>query len=373
MIQLREVIGRFLSPNSAAIKEAEAYMKTIETQQGFTLVLLSLIQSLSSSVAPSDVAVRQTAAVIFKNAVKARWAPEDDNIVPLPVADRPPIKAHLVDLMCTTPEGASYNPFHVLWPLKWAVYSPAAFPCPSNPLYHPRARSLSLSLCLFLSVSDVQRQLAEAVAIVATYDFPDQWDTLLGLLATKLQQSNGDLRVVKGVMTTANSVMKRFRGAFKTDALFMVLKKCVDEFHTVLMATFAAVSARVPELSAGGAESQSQLVAALECLRLMSRIFFSLNWQVTGPNIPSYYPNTNTPLITMSRLHDPHDTRTYRNASKTICRRGCHPSPSTSIMPIPRSSMHLRSRALVPWNDCRRTLSRTSIFMRARLVCNLLH
>jgi len=107
LAQLRDVIERFLSPNSAAIKEAEAYMKTIETQQGFTLVLLSLIQSLSSSVAPADVAVRQTAAVIFKNAVKARWAPEDDNVVPLPAADRPPIKAHLVDLMCTTPEGAS--------------------------------------------------------------------------------------------------------------------------------------------------------------------------------------------------------------------------------------------------------------------------
>jgi exportin-2 (importin alpha re-exporter) len=157
-------------------------------------------------------------------------------------------------------------------------------------------------LSLSLSFLDVQRQLAEAVAIVATYDFPDQWDTLLGLLATKLQQSNGDLRVVKGVMTTANSVMKRFRGAFKTDALFIVLKKCVDEFHTVLMATFAAVSARVHELSAGGSECQTQLVAALECLRLMSRIFFSLNWQVTGPHIPSSYPNTNTSLTTRNHI-----------------------------------------------------------------------
>lgn len=102
--QLQQILLGVLSPDNKARNETEAYLKSIESTAGFLLVVLQLISILSSSSAAQDCAIRQAASVIFKNAIKRRWAPEDDTEVAISASDRDTLKTHLIDLMCSTPQ-----------------------------------------------------------------------------------------------------------------------------------------------------------------------------------------------------------------------------------------------------------------------------
>lgn len=263
--QLGELIGQLLAPNSVAIKAAEKQLKALEFKQGYTLCLLHLIGNLTSSISPHDIGVRQTAAVLFKNAVKKGWKIDDDddiiensvnssssntanksegallknmndNISPIPDSDRNPIKQNLVDLMSKTPP-------------------------------------------------EVQKQLAEAVNIISLHDFPTKWNELLPQLVVRLNTS--DLTVINGVMLTANSVMKRFRYVHKSDELYLVLLECLNKFAQPLQSMYSSMKNKVHELSVAGDSSLSQLKLVLETVRLMTRIYFSLNWQ----DIPEFFEN----------------------------------------------------------------------------------
>ena len=104
--QLRSIFLQTLVPNNVVRKEAEKYLGTIEIQPGFSIVLLHLISLLSKSVAPEDLAIRQSASVLFKNLVKRRWIIENEDAtdrVTIPDGERETIKTHVVELMCTTP------------------------------------------------------------------------------------------------------------------------------------------------------------------------------------------------------------------------------------------------------------------------------
>ena len=139
LAQMRGLFLQTLVPDNAVRKEAERMLLTVEVQPGFSIVLLHLISLLSSANSAEDLSIRQSASVMFKNLVKRRWAPDDEaETAPIHGGDRDTIKAHLVDLMCTTPP-------------------------------------------------DVQKQLAEGVAIVAKYDFPEKWDGLLPQLVAKVR------------------------------------------------------------------------------------------------------------------------------------------------------------------------------------------
>ena len=172
LTQLRSLFVQTLMSDNNTRKEAEKFLSTIEVQPGFSIVLLHLISMLSAAGSPEDLSIRQSASVLFKNLVKRRWQPTDDESVAIPDGDRATIKAHLVELMLSTP--------------------PA-----------------------------VQKQLAEAVSIVAKYDFPAKWEGLLPQLVQKL--STGDLHIMKGVMLTINSITKRYRFCHKTDPIMLEL------------------------------------------------------------------------------------------------------------------------------------------------------
>ena len=229
---MRDVILRSLSPENGTRKEAEAYIVSVEAQPGFSVVLLTLIQQLSAAqCSPEDVGVRQSAGVLFKNVVKRRWAPEGENedLAPLSEADREPIRNFLVELMCITP-------------------------------------------------SDVQKQLAEGVTLIAKQDFPANWTGLLGQLVSKLNSQ--DINVVNGVMMTANSIMKRFRHQLKSDELYAELIVCLKEFHVPLLTTFQQNWEQIKGVTAMGAGAdKAALTKMMETHRLMTRVFFSLNWQ----------------------------------------------------------------------------------------------
>ena len=253
--QLRGLFLNSLSHDNNVRKAAEAQLQnnfmSMQPVSSFGNVLLLLIRQLSvPSAAPEDAAIRQSASVFFKNFVKKRWqlpkrtTPsgseemyypsqaelEEDEILPILLEDRDIIKSLLVDLLCTTPV-------------------------------------------------DVQKQLAESMSIVAAQDFPHQWPGLLPQLVEKLNTS--DFNVIKGVMLTANSIMKRFRHVYKSDELYAVLIVCLDGFQEPLLKTYQATVASIPSY----ANDKSSSMVIIETLRLMTRIFFSLNWQ----DLPEYF------------------------------------------------------------------------------------
>jgi len=241
LAQLRLLMHASLSPNGDERKAAEATILTFECQPGFPLLVLQMISNLSvANASREDVGLRQACSVLFKNIIKRRWAvplPADDAGAVVLVADqdRDTIKTHLVELMCSTPQ-------------------------------------------------DVQRQLAEAVSIVSKYDFPAKWQGLLQQLVAKL--ATQDLNIAKGVMLTTNSIMKRFRYVFKTNDLMTELVFCLQGLQEPLLAFFQCNWNTILALSAAADGSNKQaLESAMETHRLMTRIFFSLNWQ----DLPEYF------------------------------------------------------------------------------------
>lgn len=126
--------------------------------------------------------------------------------------------------------------------------------------------------------ADVQKQLAEAVTIISKYDFPDKWEGLLPNLVVKL--ASGDIYVTKGVMLTANSIMKRFRYVFKSDSLYSELLFCLEGFQVPLLEKY-----KQNEHLISSTQNVQELTVLFETQRLINRIFFSLNWQ----DLPEFF------------------------------------------------------------------------------------
>lgn len=102
--------------------------------------------------------MQQAAAIAFKNTVKRQWRSEDGQASVLSDADKEQVKAQVVQLMLATPER-------------------------------------------------VQKQLSEAIAVIAKYDFPDHWQSLMPTLAERLAAA--DYHAIIGVLRTAQPI---FRG-----------------------------------------------------------------------------------------------------------------------------------------------------------------
>lgn len=217
---------------------AEDMIASLEVQEGFSIVVLSLIQAISSSQSAEDKAIRSFGAVLFKNMVKKRWVSEDDALIPM--ADRESIKTHLVELMCSTP-------------------------------------------------SEVQRQLAEAVTIISSHDFPHNWGSLLPHLVQKINTQ--EIHVLHGAMLTTNSILKCFRNVHKSDPLYEKLVYCLDNLQEPITKKYAEMEAL---LAAVSSVDFSQTLLAMETLRLMTRIFYSLNWQ----DIPEYFEDNSGAWMT---------------------------------------------------------------------------
>eukprot|EP01039_Chlorochromonas_danica_P003040 gene3040-3317_t len=228
---LRDLLMSALSNDGPTRKNAENYIHSQEVQRGFPVLVLTLIQRLVvNNNNPQDLFIRQSAAVLFKNVVKNHWVNEDEPNHSVAQEDKEVIKNHLVELMTTAP-------------------------------------------------LDVQKQLAEAVSIISKYDFPHAWHNLLPQLVEKLQSD--DIQLKKGVMLTANSLMKRFRYVFRSDELYSVLLICLQAFQEPLLKQFQQNHALILHAQ----NNKALLESLLETQRLIARIFFSLNWQ----DIPEYF------------------------------------------------------------------------------------
>ncbi|TYZ61665.1 hypothetical protein PybrP1_010664 [[Pythium] brassicae (nom. inval.)] len=214
---LRAALEQTLAADGATRKRAEGVLAALAAQGGYALALLQVLESGAEAHA-----TRLAAALAFKNYIRANWDPEKASSVP--AGDRVVVKQHLVELMCRMPES-------------------------------------------------IQKQLIEALTTIGEYDFPAAWDDLLQQLVRKLQTER-DWQVRIGVLMTANTIFKRFRNVFKSDAVFLELKHCLEFFQEPLLHFYKETSA---ELRAPGAPPAQQALM-LTALRLMSRIFYSLNW-----------------------------------------------------------------------------------------------
>ena len=63
----------------------------------------------------------------------------------------------------------------------------------------------------------VRSQLAEALAVISSHDFPARWPGLLPDLISKMQGASP--AVLAGLLETANSIFKRYRGQYMTPQL----------------------------------------------------------------------------------------------------------------------------------------------------------
>ena len=231
LAQLAQCLRASLSPDAATRQNAEQFLASGAQQGGFSILLLKLVAS-DAAEAPARVA----GAVAFKNLVKKHWTQVEPDVVGAPApycvgdAEKDQVRTLLVGLMLGAPKLA-------------------------------------------------KAQLSEALAIISAADFPDKWPGLLPELITRLG-APGSLRdwsTVAGVLTTANTIFKKYRQAYKSDALYKELKYALDGFAKPMLAL--TTEATTALAAATSANDTTACVILLTCLRLVCRIFFSLNSQ----------------------------------------------------------------------------------------------
>ena len=228
LAQLSSCLQQSLSPDPSVRTQAEQFLKDGSVQPGFSMLLMRLLASEGS-----DATVRQGAAVTFKNLVKNNWVEKEADVVGAPApysvaaGEKDQVRAMLVGLM----------------------------------LGAPRL---------------VQAQLSEALSIISAADFPERWPGLLPELIQRMGTPGArDFNAVVGVLTTANTIFKRYRQAYKSDELYKELKYVLDTFAGPLLELLKEVSAAID----ANAANLELLVNLFKCLRLICRIFFSLNSQ----------------------------------------------------------------------------------------------
>lgn len=119
----------------------------------------------------------------------------------------------------------------------------------------------------------IQAQASESISLIAQVDWPNKWDNLLPELVHKF--SSPDPAVVNGVLLTANSIMRRFRYAQKSDALYSDIVYALQHVQAPLLSLFIQTGKAVDAYR----NDKAQLVPRLESIRIICRIFYSLNYQ----------------------------------------------------------------------------------------------
>ena len=173
-------------------------------------------------------------AIYFKNLIEKSWEadPKGANEILMADGDRNAIKAHIVKLLC---ECGSFE--------------------------------------------DIRQQLSQALSLMAASDFPGKWESLLPEIVENLE--GGDRETTSGMLLAANSILKRFRFTYKSDALYSELKYVLG----ILAAPLTALLMRLGQALDVADDDQKCCKEVLESLRLACRIFYSLNWQ----DLPEFF------------------------------------------------------------------------------------
>ncbi|XP_021570072.1 exportin-2 isoform X3 [Carlito syrichta] len=215
---LTEYLKKTLDPDPAIRRPAEKFLESVEGNQNYPLLLLTLLEKSQDNV------IKVCASVTFKNYIKRNWRIVEDEPNKICEADRAAIKANIVHLMLSSPE-------------------------------------------------QIQKQLSDAISIIGREDFPQKWPDLLTEMVNRFQ--SGDFHVINGVLRTAHSLFKRYRHEFKSNELWTEIKLVLDAFALPLTNLFKATI----ELCSTHANDASALRILFSSLILISKLFYSLNFQ----------------------------------------------------------------------------------------------
>lgn len=224
-----------VSPDLTQRCDAETYLNNCRQTVGFPLLLLQLVQEhCTVSANDQSAVIRSSAAIYLKNLVEKSWEadPKGANEILMSDHDRNAIKAHMVKLLC---ECGSFE--------------------------------------------NIRQQLSQALSLMAASDFPGKWESLLPEIVKNFE--GGDRETISGMLLAANSILKRFRFTYKSDALYSELKYVLE----ILAAPLTALLMRLGQELDAAVEDQKWCKEVLESLRLACRIFYSLNWQ----DLPEFF------------------------------------------------------------------------------------
>lgn len=199
-------------------------MRKLENQLGFLQSLLELVAN-----AELDLSVRQAAALYFKNSVKRRWSDDEASIV-VAETEKVAIKSHIITVMVMLPP-------------------------------------------------TLQKQLGEAVTLIAAHDFPTKWENLIDELASRINIA--DMHITNGVLQTAHSIFKRWRSQFRTDDLFREIAFVLERFCEPFLSIFKQTDVLIKQ----NAGNVSALDTLFRTMFLLSKIYYDLNCQ----DIPEFF------------------------------------------------------------------------------------
>ncbi|KDN43192.1 putative CSE1-nuclear envelope protein that mediates the nuclear export of importin alpha [Tilletiaria anomala UBC 951] len=241
-----------LQPDPGARKAAEAQITAAQSQPGFPQLLLSLIEHNSSSSIPLP--TRLAAAINLKNLCKNGWADSDDHEGVIAEADKQTVRLQVL-------------------PLLFRLASSQA-----------QAQTQG-------SLVGLRTQLREAVAHIAEHDFPQRWPSLIEELVSRLNEQ--DHSVLMTVLQTSHSIFRRWRSAFRTDALWtqinLVLGVYAEPFLQLLQRTDATLN---------DAETPSASILPLtSALSVEIQIFYDLSVQDLPPHFEDNLDEVIVPIL----------------------------------------------------------------------------
>lgn len=228
--------------------KAAARLQELKKMPNYTVSVVQLVAQLEG---PHDAPIRHAAAINFKNTIRYGWDPEkhqdaQENIdlsegINISETDRQAIKQNLVQLMCTTPD-------------------------------------------------NVQKQLSEAISLIAESDYPYKWMDLMPTLARQFESP--DMNAVTGALGTADSVCMRFRYVARSDQLYAVIQHTLETIAQPLTVLMTKLGNAVSQPTVQ--QNKAQLTAYMEQIRLVCSIFYSLNYQ----DLPEFFEDNMATWVT---------------------------------------------------------------------------
>jgi len=226
---LSQCLCQSLNPDPSHRKLAEEQLEMAKQHLGFGNVLIVISQDTKA-----EPAARQAAALAFKNWIKNSWASEEGDDSQIAAADRDSLKSKLVSVLISL------------------------------------ANAPSLLI-----------QYSEAISIIATSDFPEQWPDLIDQIVQNFNPN--DWNANNALLSTAHAIFKRWRAQFRTDSLFLEIKYVLERFCEPYLQLFKLLDTALTNVAPTLPKSQQQILA--KSLLYMIQIYYDLNCQ----DIPEYF------------------------------------------------------------------------------------
>ncbi|CAE6534937.1 unnamed protein product [Rhizoctonia solani] len=221
---------------------AEKQLDESSRQPGFLSHLLSL--PLDKTNAPE---VRTAASIYFKNTVKRRWSPDEEDF-PINEGDKNAVRAELVPAMLALSKSGADK---------------------SDRLARP--------------------QLAESLAVIAGEDYPDRWPTLMEQLTSSLSKDDYNINV--GVLEAAHAVCAPWKSQVRSDKLFSTIISVVNVLGTPVLMMFKHVTDILLGGATGLGEEQHKVLA--QTLHLLLCLYADLVDQDIPPifedSVPQFF------------------------------------------------------------------------------------